>query len=120
MDGVETGVLLSVFAQKLGRKNEEVPDFYFTLLNAAGLTPYMVLNQKAKTKERRNWVHFDVWTSETAMIVHAGWCCVWVFAHVVESQQSTSIKGETIFAIEDFVHKNYLGHVEIQEKEGFC
>ena len=51
-DSVETGVLSSVFAQQLRRKSAEVPDIYFTLLDAAGTSPNPVLNQSPKTKGR--------------------------------------------------------------------
>ena len=53
---VEIGVSLSDFARKLGRKNADVPDFYFTLLDAAGLSPTLVLTQSTTAKERASWV----------------------------------------------------------------
>ena len=56
LDGVEFAVLLSDFAQQLRRKNTDVPDLYFTLRDAAGISPTLVLNQKAKAKERGSWV----------------------------------------------------------------
>ena len=56
LDGVETGIFLSDFAQQLRRKNADVPDIYFTLLDAAGLSPTPILNQNAKAKERGSWV----------------------------------------------------------------
>ena len=37
LDGVDTGVLISDFILYLRRKNADVPDFYFTLLDAAGI-----------------------------------------------------------------------------------
>ena len=43
LDGVETGVLLSDFAQQLRWKTANVPDFYFILLVAARITPTLVL-----------------------------------------------------------------------------
>ena len=52
MDGVETGALLSDFDQQLRRRNADVPDIYFTLLDAAGLAPTQVWDQKSKVKER--------------------------------------------------------------------
>ena len=56
LDGVETGIFLLDFAQQLRRKNAEVPDNYFTLIDAAGLSPTMILNQNAETEERGIWV----------------------------------------------------------------
>ena len=38
LDGVHTGVLISNFTQHLRRKNADVPDHYFTLLDAAGIS----------------------------------------------------------------------------------
>ena len=44
LDGVNTGVLISDFTQHLRRKNADVPDFYFSLLDAAGMSPSLVFN----------------------------------------------------------------------------
>ena len=66
LDGVKTGIFLSNFAQQLRRKNADVPDIYFTLLDAAGISPTLILNQNAKAKERGSWVPFKIWTSESA------------------------------------------------------
>ena len=55
LDGVETGIFLLDFAQQLRRKN-----IYFTLLDATGITPTLILNQNAKAKERGSWVPFKI------------------------------------------------------------
>ena len=60
LDGVDTGVLISDFTLRLRRTNVDVPDNYFTLLNAAGISPYLVFNQTARAKDRRSWVPFKV------------------------------------------------------------
>ena len=60
LDGVDTGVLVSDFTLHLRRKNADVPDIYFTLLDAAGISPSLVFNQNAKAKERGSWVPFKV------------------------------------------------------------
>ena len=60
LDGVDTGVFISDFTPHLRRKNVDVPDIYFTLLNAAGLSTSLVFNQKAKAKDRRSWVPLKV------------------------------------------------------------
>ena len=52
LEGVETGSFLLDFAQQLCRKNADVPDIYFTLFDAAGISPILILNHKAKAKER--------------------------------------------------------------------
>ena len=59
-DGVKTGIFLSDFAQQLRRKNADIPDIYFTLLDVAGIYPTQILNQNAKAKERGSWVPFKV------------------------------------------------------------
>ena len=59
-DGVDTGVLISDFTLHLRRKNADVPDIYFTLLDAAGISPSLVFNQNAKAKDRGTWVPFKV------------------------------------------------------------
>ena len=60
LDGVETGFFLSDFAQQLRRNNADVPDNYFTLLDAAGISSTLILNQNAKAKERGSWVPFKI------------------------------------------------------------
>ena len=60
LDGVETGTFLPDFAQQLRRKNADIPDIYFTLLDAAGISPTLILNQYVKAKERGSWVPFKI------------------------------------------------------------
>ncbi len=60
LDGVDTGVLTSEFTLHLRRKNSDVPDLYFILLNVAGISPSLVFNQSAKAKDRGSWVPFKV------------------------------------------------------------
>ena len=60
LDGNETGIFLLDFAQQLRRKNADVPGLYFTLLDAAGISPSLILNQNAKAKKREGWVAFKI------------------------------------------------------------
>ena len=60
LDGVEPGSFLSDFAQQLHRKNADVSDTYFILLDAAGISPTLILNQSAKAKERSSWFPFKI------------------------------------------------------------
>ena len=60
LDGVDTEVLISDFTLHLRRKNADVPDIYFTLLDAAEISHFLVFNQKAKAKERGSWVPFKI------------------------------------------------------------
>ena len=60
LDGKETGIFLLDFAQQLRRKNADIPDIYFTLLDAAGVSPTLILNHNAKAKERGSWVPFKI------------------------------------------------------------
>ena len=60
LDGVDTGVLFSDFTLHSRRKNSDVPDIYFTLLDAAEISPSLVFNQTAKAKDRGSWVPFKV------------------------------------------------------------
>ena len=76
VDGVDTAVLISDFTLHLRRKDADVPDIYFTLLDAAGISPSLVFNQKAKAKEWGNWILFKVWTTEATKTVYASCCCL--------------------------------------------
>ena len=58
LDTVDTGVVFSDFTLHLRRKHVDVPDFYFTLLDAAGKSASLVLNQIAKAKDKGSWVPF--------------------------------------------------------------
>ena len=60
LDAVDTGLLISDFTLHLRRKNADIPNIYFTLLDAAGISPSLVLNQNAKAKDRGSWVPFKV------------------------------------------------------------
>ena len=51
LDVMEIEFLLSDFLQKLRPKGADIPGFYFTLLNAAGISPTLFINQNFKTKE---------------------------------------------------------------------
>ena len=57
LDDFETRSFLSDFAQQLRRKNADIPDIYFTLQS---VSPTLILNQNAKSKERRSWVSFKI------------------------------------------------------------
>ena len=57
---METGYFLFDFAQQLRRKNADVPDIYFTLLDAAGISPSLILSQNAKAKETGRWIPFKI------------------------------------------------------------
>ena len=74
LDGVEIGVSISDFILHLRRKNVDVPDIYFTLLDAAGISPSLVFNQIVNAKDRGSWVLFQVGTSEIAKTVYSR-CC---------------------------------------------
>ena len=80
---METGVLLSHFAQQLRRKIADVLEIYFTLLDAAVVSPTVGLNENER--ERGSWVPFKMLTSEAANNVHAGWCCLWGCAQFNEN-----------------------------------
>ena len=60
MDGIENGGLLKDFAQHLKRKNVTVPYIHFTLLDAASITPDIVVNSHAKGKETGAWILFKI------------------------------------------------------------
>ena len=76
LNGVEPGIFLSDFAQQLRRTNADVPDVYFTLLDAAGISLTLTLNQNGEATERGSWVSFKIWTSKAAKAVHTGLCCL--------------------------------------------
>ena len=75
-DGIETGVLLSHFAQQLncGNANCELRErcgHSFYLRDVAGVFPSVFLKGKARVEHRGGWVNFKIKTSEAAELVHA-------------------------------------------------
>ena len=70
LDGVETGIFLLDFAQQLRHKNADVPDIYFSLLDAAGTSPTLIQIQDAKLKREEAGCLFKIWSSEAAKVVH--------------------------------------------------
>ena len=109
-DSVEWRILLSEVVLQLCRKNADVPVIYFTLFDAAGISPTLVLNQNSKTKERGSWVPIKIWMSEGAKAVRAKWSCLWFCTQLSGSYQLTSMKGEIIFAFRTFLFKIYSCH----------
>ena len=81
-EGVEIWVLLADFAQQLRRKNADVPDNFFTLLEAVCLSPTLFLNLNAKTKKKCIWFPLKIWASEGAKAVQWRQCCLWVCAQI--------------------------------------
>ena len=49
-NGIETDVLLEDFAQRLKTESVPITDIYFTFLDAASITPDLLLNRHAKGK----------------------------------------------------------------------
>ena len=78
LDGTDTGVLLHDFAQHLRRKNADVPDIYFTLLDAADISHSIVLNQNAKAKERGNWIPFRISATKFSKTIYTWSCSIWL------------------------------------------
>ena len=60
LDGIDAGVLLKDFAQRLKRKNVPIPDIYFTLFDAASITSNLVVNSHAKGRERGARIPFKI------------------------------------------------------------
>ena len=60
LDGAETGIFLLDFVQQLRRNNADIQDIYFTLLDAAGISPTLILIQNAKAKETGSWLPFII------------------------------------------------------------
>ena len=60
LDGIDSDMLLKDFPQRVKRKNVPIRDIYFTLLDAASITPNIVVNSHAKGKERGAWIPFTI------------------------------------------------------------
>ena len=60
LDTAETGSSLSEFAQQFRREKAAVTDINLTLLDAAGITLTLVLNQTLQAKNRARRVLFKI------------------------------------------------------------
>ena len=101
---METGVLLKDFVLRLKLKNVPLPDIYFTLFDAASITPNLVVNSHAKGKERRAWIPFKILTTKVAETLHARICGIWFCAQFGKSSETLSVKGQRIFTFKDFIY----------------
>ena len=97
LDGIEIGVLLKDFAQRLKRKNVPVPDIYSTLLDEASVTPDIVVNSHAKGKERGPWIPFNFWTTKVAETLHARVCSIWFCAQFRKRSETLSCQRSVSF-----------------------
>ena len=120
LDGLKTGALLSDFGQQLRRKNAFVPDVYFTLLDAVGISRTLVLNQNAETKKRGSWVPFKLWKTEAAKIVHTERCCLWDCAHLSESYKPIISKVKQFLHSKPSYTKFILAKRKLKKMEAFA
>ena len=104
LDGKETGVLLKEFAQRLKHKNVPMPDFYFTLLDAASITPDLLVNSHAKGKERGVWIPFKIWRTKVGEILRAKICSMCFCEQFGKSSETLSVKVQRIFAFKDVIY----------------
>ena len=104
LDGIETGVLLKDFAQRLKRKNVAIPDIYFTLFNAVSITPNLVVNSHAKGKERGASIPFKIWNTKVAETLHARICGIWLCAQFGKSSKTLSVKCQSVFTFKDIIY----------------
>ena len=109
-DGIETGVLLKDFAQRLKRKNIPIPYIYFTSLDAASITPNLLVNSHAKGKERGAWTPFKIRTTKVADTLQARTWGIWCCAQFGKSSKTLSVKGQRIFTIKDIIYKVHTGN----------
>ena len=119
LDGVDTGVLISDFTLHLRRKNEDVPDIYFTLLDATGISPSLVFNQNAKAKEDAG--SFSKYEHQKLQRLYTQGAAV--FGSVRNVAKASRLP---VSKVRQFLHskvsytKFYFGNTKFQENGGFC
>ena len=105
---MEIAVLLPVFAQQHLHKNADVPDIYFTLLDAAGMCPILVLNQNAKTREEAGSLSKKERQKLKRLCTQGGAAYGSVLKSVKASNLPVS-KVRQVLTFKTFVHKNDSG-----------
>ena len=60
LDNRDTKESIIDFVCSLKRKNTNFPDIYFTILEATQLPLKLVINKKAKAKDRGTWIPFKI------------------------------------------------------------
>ena len=83
-------------------KNVPVPDIYLTLLDAASITPDIVVISHAL--ERGAWIPFKIWTTKVAETFHARICSICFCAQFDKSRETLSVKGQRIFTFKNFIY----------------
>ena len=114
LDGVETGVLLKDFAQRLKRKIVPVPDIYFTLVDAASITPDIVVNSHAMGKERVAWI-LSKSTKKVAETLHARICSIWFCAQFGKSSENLRQRSESFYIQRLHILGSHKQHVNSKE-----
>ena len=117
LDGIETGVLFKDLAQRLKHKKVSVADIYFTLLDAASITPDLVVNSHAKSKERGDWIPFKIWTTKVAELLKATICSIWFSAQIWQKQRNSPSKVREFFIQRHHILGSHRQHVNLKEWE---
>ena len=103
LNGTETGVLFKDSAQQLKRKNVPIPDIYFTLLDAASITPDIVVNSQAKAEERGAWIPVKIWTTKLQRLYTQGFAAYGSVRNLAKAAK-LSVKGQRVFTFKDLIY----------------
>ena len=103
LDGTDTGVPLTEFPQTLKRKNAEVPDIYFNLLDAADITPRLVLNKKCQRKRERELGSSQDHT-KIAEVLQRRLCSLWFSQKLDKGKQIPSFKSAIFSSFKVLLH----------------
>ena len=67
------------------RENADFPDIRFTLIEAAGMSPTLVLNQTAKAEKNEAGSLSKYDCQKLQRLVGLGWGCLWLCAQIIEN-----------------------------------
>ena len=95
MDAVETKVSLSDFSQQVRRGHVDISELYFILLDAAAITPSLVLNKNPKVKVGRRLALFKIGTPGVQRLFKQGGA---VYASLRNSMKASKL------AVSKFTH----------------
>ena len=101
-------------------KKRDVPDIYFTLVDAAGIPPSLVFNQNAKAKDRGSWVLSNYERQKLQRLYMQSAVAYGSVRNLAKASRLPVSKVRQFLHSKDSYTQFTLATRKIQENEGFC
>ena len=118
LDVVDTGLLISDSTLPLRRKNVDVPDIYFVLLDAAGISPSLVLTRIPKLNIEEA-VSLSKSERQKLQRLYTQGAAAYGSVRDLAKASRVSLSKMRQFFFKGFLYNIYFGSTKIQENESF-